>query len=93
MRALAPAVLGLLLGGCAAELGVAGREWTRPATTVSQITFDETECARAATDAGQTPESVVGGVADAVRHGIRERGRQATYAGCMRARGYQPADG
>jgi hypothetical protein len=93
MRASAAVGLALLLGGCAAELGVAGREWTRPATTISQVTFDETECAREATDAGRTAESFVGGVADAVRNGIRERGRQATYAGCMRARGYQPAGG
>jgi hypothetical protein len=93
MRALVPAVLGLLLGGCAAELGVAGREWTRADTTISQVTFDETECARESTDAGRTPESVVGGVVDAVRNGIRERGRQNVYAGCMRARGYQPAAG
>jgi hypothetical protein len=93
MRAAGLVVLALLLGGCAAELGVAGREWTRPDTTVSQVTFDETECAREATDAGRTPESFVGGVADAVRNAIRERGRQGAYEGCMRARGYQPAEG
>lgn len=93
MRAVVVAALGLLLGGCAAELGVAGREWTRADTTISQVTFDETECVRGATDAGRTPESVVGGLVDAVRNGIRERGRQGAYEGCMRARGYQPAAG
>jgi hypothetical protein len=93
LRALGVALLVLGLGGCAAELGVAGREWTRPGTSVSQETFDETECVREAEDAGQTPESFVGGVADAVRNAVRERGRQTAYEGCMRARGYEPAAG
>ncbi len=93
-RAL-PAALALAaaaaLAGCTAGLDLSGREWTRPDTGVSQVTWDEIECVRAASAAGRTPDLIVGGVVDAVRNALRESGRAAAYGRCMVGKGYQRA--
>ncbi len=93
MRALAIVFLAAAVSGCAAELDVSGSKWAKAGTSFNQVTLDETDCARVASDAGKTPDLIVGGLTDAVRNGIRERGRQGTYDRCMRERGYQTARG
>jgi hypothetical protein len=91
VRPLAILLLAVAVGGCAAELDVSGSKWAKTGTSFNQVTLDETDCARGASDAGKTPDLIVGGLADAVRNGIRERGRQGTYEKCMRDRGYTGA--
>jgi hypothetical protein len=91
VRALAILLLTVSVGGCAAGLDVSGSTWKKEGTSYSQVTLDETECARSAMDAGQTPDLIVGGLADIVRDVIRERGREGTYEKCMRDRGYRSA--
>lgn len=91
MRRAAVAALGLGLAACTARLPVTGVEWSKPDAGLQQVTFDQTECARQAEDAGQTADLLVGGVVDAGRNAIREGGRSAAYEQCMRARGYTPA--
>jgi hypothetical protein len=88
MRALAIATTVTVLGGCTAALDLSGREWGKAGTDIRQVTTDEIECVRAVTDVGQTPELWIGGVADAVRFGIRERSRARGFADCMTSRGY-----
>jgi|GEM_PF-2372538 len=88
-RVVAAAVAMAGLGGCTAALDLSGREWGKAGADIRQVTLDEIECVRAVSDAGQTPELYIGGVADAVRFGIRERVRARTYADCMTSRGYQ----
>ena len=76
----------LLLGGCVAVHYP--EQWTRPATSLAQITADEVDCDRASRDAGWTPDLILGGVLDIVRVMI-ERGQvEGAYAACLRARGY-----
>jgi hypothetical protein len=48
-------------------------------------------CVREASDAGETREPYVGGVADAVRHAVGERARLHAYHRCMQERGYRRA--
>jgi hypothetical protein len=90
-RRLTLVAVALTLAGCTAALDVSGTEWARPATGIGQASWDEMECLREASLAGRTPESFVGGVADAVRFALRERGRTAVYGACMRAKGYERA--
>lgn len=80
-----------MLTGCAAGLGLRGDEWTRPGTGVSQLTWDEIDCARDARDAGKTPDLIVGGLVDIARDVVREGGRAARYSRCMTDRGYRAA--
>ena len=91
MRALAILGLAVLVVGCTAELDVSGAKWIKTGTSFSQVTLDQTECARLTTDVGKTPDLIVGGLADVVRNAIRERGRQGTYSQCMKERGYTGA--
>ena len=85
-----PGLLGLtLLGGCTAAFDVAGVEWTRSSTTYSQITLDQTECARAAYDAGATSDLLLGGLLDAVRLAIENGDQAQTYRDCLTSRGYE----
>jgi hypothetical protein len=91
VRAIVILLLTVSVGGCAAGLDVSGSTWKKEGTSNNQVTLDETECARSAMDAGQTPDLIVGGLADIVRDIIRERGREGTYEKCMRDRGYRSA--
>lgn len=89
MRFAASMVALTLLVGCAPAFDVAGREWTKPAASIQQVTLDVTECAREAYEAGWTPDLLLGGVLDVGRL-VVERGAQAwTYRRCMRDRGYE----
>jgi hypothetical protein len=64
--------------------------WAKPGGTRQQTTWDDWQCRREVHD--RTPETydtIVGGVADAVRVYVEEHMRLATYTECMRARGYE----
>jgi len=88
------AVLALtLFGGCTAAFDVAGRDWTKPDTTHSQITLDQTECARVAYEAGDTPDLLLGGLLDVMRLAIENGAQAHAYRECMTSRGYQPREG
>jgi hypothetical protein len=89
VRAIAILLLAAAAGGCAAELDVSGAKWKKKGASFNQVTFDETECARSASDAGKTPDLIVGGLLDIARNTVRERGRQGTYEKCMKDRGYR----
>ena len=87
-RALAGVAVAVALSGCTAALDLSGLEWSKPGVDISQVTTDEIECVRAVAEFGQTVESYIGGVADAVRFGLREKRRAEGYADCMTSRGY-----
>ena len=88
-RALAVVAAVVALGGCTRALDLSGREWDKPDADIRQVTFDEIECLRKVTDVGRTPESWIGGVADAVRFGLRESARARAYGDCMTFQGYE----
>lgn len=79
--------------GCTANLGLRGDEWAKPGATVSRVTWDEINCVRDATDAGRTPDFIMGGLVDIGRYAVREVGRAASYGRCMTKKGYQAAGG
>ena len=76
------------LTGCSAKYDLAGTSWTKANTLVQQVTLDEIDCAREAREASQTPDLIVGGVADVGREFYEERQRYGTYERCMISRGY-----
>jgi hypothetical protein len=78
-----------LLSGCAPQFDIAGRDWTKPDTQVQDVTADEMECARLASRAYWTPESVVGGPADVVRVKIEDAQMSSAFRRCMEAKGYR----
>lgn len=80
--------LPLVMGGCAAAFDQSGREWAKPNAQAQQVTFDEMECARDV-ERLRPPDTIVGGVADAVAVGFLEAHRAADFNGCMHQRGYQ----
>lgn len=63
-------------------------EWTKPAATVQQITYDEMECERQSRDIRGTPDLIVGGVVDIPRIIIENGQREHIYTRCMKDRGY-----
>jgi hypothetical protein len=79
------------LTGCSTKYDLSGAEWKKPGTMIQQVTYDEMECVRAAREAGQTPDFIVGGLADVARYVIEERQRGGAYRSCMVSRGYQPS--
>ena len=82
-------LLGLMvLTGCTRVLDIAGREWRKPGASIQQVTYDEVECARVTEKAGDLPDTIVGGVADAIVRPKEDRRRGAAYDSCMRERGY-----
>lgn len=86
---VAPLLLGVvLLAGCTRIIDISGSAWSRPATTISQVTWDQVECARATEGAGDLPDTIVGGIADAVVVPIEDRRREAAYDRCMAGKGY-----
>lgn len=91
MKRLGWLLAAVLLVGCSAPLDVSGTGWQRVGTDIGQVTRDQMACVRGASDAGETRESYVGGVADAVRHAVRERARLRAYDRCMQERGYRRA--
>jgi hypothetical protein len=87
--ALALLVLGSLTG-CTVKYDLSGADWTKPGTMFQEVTYDQMECVRAAREAGQTPDLIVGGLADVGRLIVEERQRSGEFRRCMLARGYQP---
>lgn len=79
----------MLLVGCAPAFDVAGRTWTKPNTSIQQVTLDETECARAAYDAGWTPDLILGGLLDVGRVVVQNGAQIHTYTRCMTKQGYR----
>jgi outer membrane lipoprotein SlyB len=88
--AIALLVLGSL-AGCSTKYDLSGAEWTKAATLIQDVTYDEIECVRAAREAGATPDLIVGGLVDLARYAVEERQRSGAYHRCMQARGYQPS--
>jgi hypothetical protein len=76
------------LTGCTAKYDLAGTAWTKANTMVQQVTLDEIDCAREAREASQTPDLVIGGLADVGREFYEERTRFGAYERCMTDRGY-----
>jgi hypothetical protein len=89
MRVLPVLVLLLLPTACARFLDVSGSEWAKEGTSFQQVTFDEVECARETERAGDLPDTIVGGVADAVVVPLEDVRRLKAYDRCMEGKGYQ----
>ena len=53
--ALVVAVGVVVLSGCTRVIDIAGTDWNRPDTSLSQETWDEVECARDTEKAGDLP--------------------------------------
>ena len=83
---LAVAVVAL---GCTRVIDVAGTEWRRANTSIQQETYDEVECARDTVDAGNLPDTIVGGIIDAIVVPLEDARRGAAYDRCMQAKGYE----
>ena len=88
MRAPSLLIGMVLLAGCTRVIDIAGTEWRRPNTTHPQITWDQVECARATEGAGDLPDTIVGGVADAIVVLMEDHRRAAAYDRCMLDKGY-----
>jgi hypothetical protein len=88
MRLAALAAGLLLLAGCTRVLDISGGEWRKGNASIQQVTYDEVECARDSEKAGDLPDTIVGGMADAIVRPLEDRRRGAAYDACMRSRGY-----
>ena len=86
------AVALLLSAGCTTIIDIEGVDWQRANTTIQQETFDEVECARETVDAGDLPDTVVGGIVDAFVVPLEDRRRVRAYERCMMAKGYTPVE-
>jgi hypothetical protein len=64
-------------------------DWTKPAATVLQITYDDMECERQSRDISGTPDPIVGGIVDIPRIAIENGQREHIYTRCMKDRGYE----
>jgi hypothetical protein len=80
----------VLLFGCTRVIDIAGTEWGRANTTLAQETWDEVECARETEGAGRLPDTIVGGIADAIVAPLEDSRRGSAFDGCMMAKGYTP---
>ena len=89
MRGAALAVTACLLVGCAPQFDIGGGAWGKPGAHIQQITLDEMDCARTASHAYWTPESVVGGLADVVRVKIEDSQMTGAFSRCMAGKGYR----
>ena len=82
-------VAAALLAGCTTiDLG---RSYTRRDAGVVQASWDEWQCRRQVEETVQTPDLLIGGVADAVRIAIETEMRDLKLGRCMQERGYQPS--
>ena len=64
-------------------------EWTKPAATPQQVTFDDMECERLSREIPGTPDLIVGGIVDIPRLIIENGQRESIYNHCMKERGYE----
>ena len=67
-------------------------EWSKPAASMQQITFDDMECERLSRDIPGTPDLIVGGVVDIPRIAIEHGQREHIYTRCMTDRGYNKGE-
>lgn len=79
----------LMAAGCTVIHGVNGTEWTKTGSSMTEQTLDEIDCLRAASDAGETYDMVMGGLFDLGRYVVGERLRTQDYRRCMASRGYR----
>jgi hypothetical protein len=89
MRVVVLLAVLLLPAACTRVLDVSGTEWSRQGVSIQQVTFDEVECARATERAGEIPDTIVGGVVDAVVVQLKTMQRLAAHDRCMQGKGYQ----
>jgi hypothetical protein len=80
-------------GGCTAAFDVAGREWEKPGAGLPEVTLDQTECARSAYEAGDTPDLLLGGLLDVLRLARENSAQAGAYRDCMTSRGYERREG
>ena len=78
----------LLLSACTRVLDISGTDWRRQGASFQQVTLDEVECARGSDHAGDLPDTVVGGIADAIVVPLADARRGAAYDRCMETKGY-----
>ena len=64
-------------------------DWTKPAATTQQVTFDDMECERQSREIPGTPDLIVGGIVDIPRIIIENGQRESIYTHCMKDRGYE----
>jgi hypothetical protein len=93
MRWLTVVLALVAFGGCTAAFDVTGREWQKAGAGLPQVTLDETECARNAFEAGDTPDLILGGLLDVVRLAVENSAQARTYRDCMTSRGYERREG
>jgi len=74
--------------GCA-SVDATGSGWARPSAGVQEVTLDAIWCARAAEDAGHTPDLILGGVVDVARLVVENAQARRAYERCMSGRGYR----
>ena len=79
----------IVLSGCTRVLDISGAEWRRPETAIQQETWDEVECARATEYAGDLPDTIIGGIADAIVVPLEDSRRGAAFDRCMVEKGYE----
>lgn len=91
MRAAALITVVCALAACAPRFDIGGGDWAKPGVQIQEITLDEMECARTASRAYWTPDSFIGGVADAVRAKLEDSQMVGAFSRCMESKGYQPA--
>ena len=79
-------ITGILLTSCTTmDLRL---RWTKAGVAPQQTTLDDIDCKRLAANAGKTPESYVGGIADTIRVEVEYLQRTSAYDRCMTERGY-----
>ena len=63
--------------------------WSKPNASTMLLSRDDWDCRHEVDETTpRTPDTWIGGIADAVRVVEEERSRDTTYAKCMTARGY-----
>jgi hypothetical protein len=80
----------LAAAGCTTT-NIVPQSWSKPEAGVQQVTYDDIQCRRAAETIGTGPGTIVGGFADAIVVTVQHVRREKTYARCMEANGYAPA--
>ena len=81
------------LSGCIITTVHDPSDWTKPAATTQQVTFDDMECERLSRDIPGTPDLIVGGIVDIPRIVIENGQREHIYDKCMKDRGYEKEPG
>ncbi len=87
--ALLVAVGVVALAGCTRIIDIEGDEWRRANTPIQTVTWDEVQCARETEYAGDMPDTIVSGLADAIVVPLEDRRRAAAFDRCMAAKGYE----